>query len=187
MLLQCYRMQTMLFLVLLLCVLLHNSAIRSQQQKLCPVYNQTCPYPRTTLLYKIYGYSKGIAISPLYNYSNGHLAFNASCQSGSYLSITFADIDNPGYETAYISEAQYGTPYCHQMDCYTPPNFCIPFVKSHTCLLLRAVDCLGKSLVTLRLLPLLHVALHLRSDAIKSSIFFHFPCIISSQSSCFQL
>ncbi len=158
----------MLFLALLLYVLLHNSAIRSQQQKLCPVFNYTCPYPRTTISNKIYGYSKGIAISPLYNRSDGSLTVNASCQSGSYLSITYLDFNNPGYETAYISEAQYGTPHCDQMDCYTPPNFCIHFVDSHRCLLLYAVDCLGKSLVALKLLPLLYVALHSSSDAIKS-------------------
>ncbi len=164
----------MLFLALLFCVLLHNSAMRSQQQQLCPS-NYTCSYPKTTISNKIYGYSKGIAISPLYNKSDGILPFNASCQSGSYLSITYADVNNPGYEMAYIFKAQYAYAYCGREDCYTPPAFFIDFVNSSSRTHFEAIDCLGKSLVTLRLLPLLHVALHSSSDAIKSSIFFHFP------------
>jgi hypothetical protein len=180
-------MQTMLFLTLFMCVSLHIYAMILPQQRSCVPYNYTCSYPRMTLSNKIYGYSTGIAITPLYNSSNGTLAFNASCRSGSYLSITYRDNNAPGHEMAYIFKAQYATAYCGQIDCYNPAAFCIDFVNSDTCLFFDAVDCLGKSLVALRLLPLLHVALHSSSNAIKSWIFSHFPSIIPSQSSCFQL
>ncbi len=166
----------MLFMSLLLCVLLHDSAMRSQQQQLCHPY--TCLYPRTTLSNKMYGLSKGIAITPLYNRSDGYLAFNASCPSGSYLSTTYWDNSVPGHQIAHIFKAQYATAYCGRMDCYNSPAFCIDFVNSDTCRFLDAVDCLGKSLIALRLLPLLHVSLHSSSESSWCSIFSHFPRII---------
>ncbi len=178
----------MLFLSLFMCVLLHIYAIRLPQQQSLEPSNCTCPYPRTTISNKIYGLSTGIANLSLYNKSDGYLAFNVSCQSGSYLSITHADEDVPGHEIAYIFKTQYATAYCQQIDSNDADLIMFVDIPGlYWDRIIDAVDCLGKSLVTLRLLPLLHVALHLRSDAIKSSIFFHFPCIISSQSSCFQL
>jgi len=171
-------MQTMLFLVLLLYVLLHNSAIRSQQQQLCVLHNYTCPYPRTTLSNKIYGLSKGIVISPLYNNSNNCIAFNVSCPFDSYVSITHADVDVPDHETAHLFKTRYATAHCEPVDEYSSPEFRADFPGSILRYVFDAVDCLGKSLVALRLLPLLHLALHPSSNAIKSSMLSHFPPII---------
>ncbi len=169
----------MLFLALFMCVSLHIYAIKLPQQRSCVPYNYTCSYPTTRLSNKIYGLSTGIATLSFYNSSNGTLAFNASCRSGSYLSITYRDIDVPGHEMAYIFNTRYATAYCGQMDCYTSPAFCIDFVNPHTCMYFDAVDCLGKSLMALRLLPLLHVFSHSSSESSWCSIFSHFPLIIS--------
>jgi hypothetical protein len=169
----------MLFLALLLCVLLHDSGIQSQNQlSLCDGSYSICPYPQTTSLNKIYGYSKGIATLSLYNRSDSYLAFNASCLSGSYVSITHSDIGVPDHETAYIFKAQYATAYCAQIDCYSAPTWFVDVVNPHTCMFFDAVDCLGKSLVALRLLSLLHVSLHSGSRALWSSISSHSPPII---------
>jgi hypothetical protein len=180
-------MQTMLFLALFMCISLHIYAMILPLQRSCVPYNYTCPYPRTTLSNKIYGYSTGIAISLLYNSSNSTLAFNASCQSGSYLSITYRDSDEPGHEMAYILKAQYATARCGRLDCYTPPAFRIDCVHTNTCMYFDAVDCLGKSLMALRLLLLLHVSLHSSSQSSWCSIFSHFTSIISIWFCWFQL
>ncbi len=156
----------MLFLSLFMCVLLHNSAMRSQQQQLCVLHNYTCSYPRMTLSYKMYGLSKEIAISSLYNNLNGCIALNISCSSGSYVSITHADVDVPNHETAYIFKTQNATAHCEPVDEYSSPTFRVDMPGLILRYVFDAVDCLGKSLVALRLLPLLYVALDSTLDAV---------------------
>ncbi len=160
-------MQTMLFLSLFMCVSLHIYAIRLPQQRSCLPYTQTCSYPRTTLSNKIYGLSKGIVISSLYNNLNGCIAFNVSCLFDSYVSITHADNYVPSHEVAYIFQTRNATAHCQQSDDNNADlKIIVDVAGLYLDRVIDAVDCLGKSLVALGLLPLLHVALHSSSDAL---------------------
>ncbi len=151
----------MLFLSLFMCVSLHISAMRSLSDDTC-LY-----YPRTTLSNKIYGLSKGIAITPFYNNSKGYIASNVSCPSGSYVSITHDDTYVLGHEITYIFNTRYIAAYCQQVDSSnTALKWFVDIEGPYLDKIFDAVDCLGKSLVALRLLPLLHVSLHSSSDAL---------------------
>ena len=159
-------MQTMLFLALLLCVLLHNSAMRSQQQQLCLLLITLVRIQERHYQIKSMDCRKELRFHrfTIDQMVVSHLTLHANLEA-TYRSLIQTMMCRV-MKRRIFSKLNTQLRIAIKWIVILHQPFASTLLDSHSCMYLDAVDCLGKSLVTLRLLPLLHVALHSSSDAI---------------------